>query len=163
MKDTVIPDDQYQEKLLELYQQIVKMEKMEIERKRTGMRPEELEVKCRELFDNAEDGITIVQDQKIRYANPLAAGIIGYTPEQITDTLFAHYVDPDQLPKLAEIYKQRIAGEEVQPVYETTLVHRDGSKIVISIKAGFALFEGKPADFAIVNEAPPSEDQNRDK
>lgn len=163
MKDTVKPEEQYQKDLLELYQQIVEMEKMEIERKRTGMKPEDLEEKCRELFDKAEDGITIVQDRRIRYANSRAAGISGYTAEEITNTLFAHYIHPDELPKVAEIYKQRVAGEDAPAVYETTVMHKDGSKIDISIKAGFTMFEGKPANFAIVNEASHSEDQNRDK
>ena len=163
MKDTNKPDEQYQKELLELYQQIVEMEKMEIERKRTGMIPEELKVKCRELFDEVNEGITIIQDQRIRYANPRAAEIIGYTAEEITETLFAHYIHPDELPKVAEIYKQRVAGKEAPTVYETTVKHKDGRKINIAIIAGFIVFEGKPADFAIVNETSPSEDQNRDE
>lgn len=163
MKDTVKSKEQYQKEMLELYQQIVVMEKMEIERKRLGIKPEELEEKCRKLFDQNTEGITIVQDQRIRYANPRAAELIGYTAEEITNTLFAHYIDPDQLPKIAEIYKQRVAGKDVPTMYETTVMHKDSRKIDISIKAGFTVFEGKPADFAIVNEAFPSEDQNRDK
>lgn len=163
MKDTIKSEEQLQEELLELYQQVVVMEKMEIERKRVDMIPDELEEKCRDLFDRAGEGITIVQDQRVRYVNPRAAALLGYTAEEITDTLFVHYVDPDQLPKLAEMYKRRVAGEDVPPMYETTLVHRDGTKINISIKAGFIIFEGKPADFAILNEVSPSKDQNHDE
>lgn len=163
MKDTSKSEDYYHEELLELYQQVVEIEKIEIERERSGLTPVELHEKCRKLFDQSKEGIAIVQDQRVRYANPRAAEIIGYTAEEITDTLFAHYVHPDQLPKLAENYKQRVAGKDTPPVYETAVVHKDGSKIDISIKAGFVMFEGRPADFAIVNEASPSEDQNRDE
>ena len=116
------------------------------------MNPEELEHKCHELFDKAKQGITIVQDQRIKYANSRAAEIIGYTAGEIIDTLFAHYVHPDQLPKVAEIYMQRVAGKEVPTVYDTTVVHKDGSKVDISIKAGIITYQGKPADFAIVDE-----------
>ena len=45
MKDKFKSEEQYQDELLELYQQIVELEKMEIERKRSGLTPAELEEK----------------------------------------------------------------------------------------------------------------------
>jgi hypothetical protein len=70
-----------------------------------------------------------------------------------TGTSFAHYIHPDELPKLAKYYLQRIAGKEVpNNIYNTIIKHKDGSDIPIEIKASVVQYQGRQADFAIVRK-----------
>ncbi len=150
MKESVKSEEQYQEELLELHERLVEMEKLEIERERSDMTAEEFEKKCHKLFDKANEGITIIQDQRIKYANSLAAEIVGYSAEEITGTLFAHYIHPDELPRVVEYYKQRLAGKDAPAIYETTVKHKSGHKVPVEIKVGIISYLGKPAEFAVV-------------
>ncbi len=83
--------------------------------------------------------------------------LLGYSPEEVIGTSFAHYVHPDELPRLAKYYIQRIAGEDVPPVYNTIIKHKDGSDVHVEIKASVITYQGKLADFAIVKKRSISE------
>jgi PAS domain S-box-containing protein len=109
------------------------------------------------MFDKAKEVITIIQDRQIKYVNPFVAELIGYTPEELIGASFAHYIHPDELPRLAKYYLQRIAGEDVPNVYTTVIKHKDGSDVPIEIKASVIQYQGRLADFAIVRKAKKSD------
>ena len=112
----------------------------------------ESEEKYRNLVERANDGIAIVQDAIIEYVNPILAEIAGYTVEELVGTPFTHYVHPDDLPKVVDLYERRMAGEDVAPIYEIVVRHKDGSKTYVELNAGMVTYRGKPADFVIVRD-----------
>ena len=122
------------------------------ERKRTEEVLRESEEKYRNLVKRANDGIVIVQDAVIKYANSRLAEITGYTVEEMVDTPYANYIPPDELPKIVDYYERRMAGEEVRSIYETALRHKDGSRAEVELNAGLITFQGKPADLVFVRD-----------
>ena len=138
--------------LLELHQRITELDQLEIERKRVEEKLKKVEEKIHKLFEKVEEVITIVQDRQIKYVNPSVEELIGYTQKEMIGTSFAHYIHPDELPRLAKFYLQRIAGEDVPNVYETIIRHKDGSNVPIEIKASVVQFHGRLADLAIVRK-----------
>jgi PAS domain S-box-containing protein len=152
MKDESKPKGNDHTELMELHQRITEMDQLEIERRRVEEKLRKVEEKIHKMFDKAEEVITIIQDRQIMYVNPRIEELIGYTPKEIIGTSFAHYIHPDELPKLAKFYLQRIAGEDVPNVYETVIMHKDGSDIPIQIKASLVQYHGRPADLAIVSK-----------
>ncbi len=65
---------------------------------------------------------------------------------------FTDFVHPDALSELIDIYKRRISGESAPSLYETTLMHKDGSRSFVEMNAGVIVYEGKPADLVIVRD-----------
>ncbi|MGD8500788.1 MAG: PAS domain S-box protein, partial [Phycisphaerales bacterium] len=122
------------------------------ERKKAEASLRENEEKLRNVVERANDGIVILQDGLLKYVNPRTAEITGYTVEEMTNTPFARYVPPDELPKLADIYERRMAGEEIVSIYETAVRHKDGSDVHIEVNAGLITYEGKPADLAFARD-----------
>jgi PAS domain S-box-containing protein len=112
----------------------------------------ESEEKYRNLVERANDGIAIVQDTIVKYANPRLAEMWGSADEIITGVPFTDYVHPDELPKLMDLYKRRVAGEDVESVYETVLKRKDGNKVYVELSAGIVPYEGRPADLMIVRD-----------
>ncbi len=122
----------------------------ENERLREALRASE--EKYRNVVERANDGIAIIQDARFEYVNPRLAEITGYTAEELIGTSFTHYVHPAELPKLADRYERRMAGEDVPSVYETVLQRKDGSEMYAELNAGLITYQGRPADLVIIRD-----------
>jgi PAS domain S-box-containing protein len=110
------------------------------------------ERKFHEFVDRACDGIAIIQDSVVKYVNRRLVELVGYSVEEVVGTSFADYILPSELPRVAENYRRRIAGEHFPSVYETMIRRKDGKGLHIEINAGEVEYEGKPADLAIVRD-----------
>ncbi len=142
---------QFQKKLMYLHERIVEFEKLDIKHRRTkSITWLETEEKYRDLLDRTKKNACIIQDAKIRLITSGLAELLGYSPEEMIDTLIIHYIHPDELPKLVRYYMSRMAGEDVPSVYRSILKHKDGSDIYVEINAGLIPYRGNPADFAMV-------------
>ncbi|MDD5503024.1 MAG: PAS domain-containing sensor histidine kinase, partial [Candidatus Thermoplasmatota archaeon] len=122
------------------------------DRKKVESALRESEEKYRNLVERASDGILIIQDGVIIYANPSLAEMWGSSTGEIVGSRFTQYAHPDELPKLAEMYKRRMAGEEVPQIYETALRRKDGSNIYVELNGGLTTYAGKPADMVIIRD-----------
>lgn len=151
MENEYISNFQFQKKMMYLHQQISEFEKLDIEHRRTkSLAWLETREKYLYLLEHTNKNACIIQDSKVRLITSSLAELIGYTPEEIIDTLMVHYIHRDELPKLVKNYMRRMGGEDVSHVYKTILKHKDGSKIYVEINAGVIPYRGNPADFAIV-------------
>lgn len=149
MKDEEKTDEHFQKELMELHQRIAELEKLNSERTQKENELRTLEQKIHHLFDQEKEGIAIIQDRKVIYVNSLIESLIGYAPEEIIGDFFVDYMHPDELPKVAKYYMQRLAGEDVPPIYETIARHKNGSDVYLEIKASAINYQGKPGLFAI--------------
>lgn len=113
---------------------------------------QESEVKYRNLVERANDGILIIQDGLVRYANPRLVELAGCAFEEIIDTPFTDYVHPDEVTKLVERYMRRMAGEKVEEMYETILKRKDGSDVFAEVNAGPILYQRNPADLVFIRD-----------
>jgi PAS domain S-box-containing protein len=112
----------------------------------------ESEEKYRTLVERANDGIAIVQDMVVQYANRSLAEMRGQRVEEIIGTRFVDYFQPDELPGVIDRYTQRMAGQEVTPTYEMTFFDKDGRKVYVEVNAGIITYQGRPADLVIVRD-----------
>jgi PAS domain S-box-containing protein len=103
---------------------------------------QESEAKYRNLVERANDGILIIQDGLVRYANPRLVELAGCALEEIIDTPFTDYVHPGEVTKLVDRYMRRMAGEKVEEMYETILKRKDGSDVFAEVNAGLILYQG---------------------
>jgi PAS domain S-box-containing protein len=112
----------------------------------------ESEVKYRTLVNRANDVICVIQEGIIKMCNPRLPEFWGGSGDEIVGRPFTDFVHPDALSKLIDIYKRRISGESPPSIYETTLLHKDGSKSFVEVNAGVIVYEGRPADLVIVRD-----------
>jgi len=122
------------------------------ERARSRQALAESEQRYRALVEQAQDGIVLLQDGKIRYANSYAAGLLGYAVEELLGSPFEMYVPADRVQELADRYRKRMGGEAVPSVYEVALRHQDGSQVEIEVNAGLSIDEGRPADLVFIRD-----------
>ena len=112
----------------------------------------ESEEKYRNLVERANDGIIIVQEGFVQFANQYLRKLGGYSDEDIVGKPFSAFIAPDELPHVADIYRRRMAGEDVESVYESVLLTKDGSRVEVEINAALVPHQGKPTDLIIVRD-----------
>ncbi|MFW6126364.1 MAG: PAS domain S-box protein, partial [Chloroflexota bacterium] len=110
------------------------------------------EEKYRVLVERANDGIVVLQDEVIKFANGQLARLTGYSTGELEGTQFAGYLHPDEVAPVLRRYSRRMAGEEVERTYQTVLRHKDGSAVPVEVNAGVILYEGRPADFVFIRD-----------
>ena len=122
------------------------------ERKQFEEALKESDEKYRNVAERASDLIIIVQNGILKYVNPRSFEMGGYTPEEITGSQITDFIHPDNLEETMGRYNRQIVGEGLSGIYESALVHKDGSRIDVEISGGFITYEGKPADLVIIHD-----------
>ena len=112
----------------------------------------ESEERYRTLVEQAQDGIAVIQDGKIRFANAYVAGLSGRTVEELLDSSFEAYVTADQLPKVVDMFRRRMNNESVPSIYESAIQHKDGSQVEVEFNAGLTTYDGKDAVLVMVRD-----------
>lgn len=120
--------------------------------KENEFRLKESEEKYRNLVERANDGICIVQDNVLKYANSCLAKIWGGTVREIINKKFTDFIYGENLRNIVSLYNDRISGKEVPSIYETPLKHKLGHKIHAELSAGIIQYEGKPADLIVIRD-----------
>src|SRR4030042_2918643 len=115
------------------------------ESKRVEMELRESEEKYRTLIERANDFICVVQDDLIKMCNPRLEDFWGGSLDESVGRPFTDFVHPDALSDIIGKYNRRMLGESLPPVYETTLMHKVGSRSYADVNAGAIFHQGKPA------------------
>ncbi len=110
------------------------------------------EEKYRSLIDQANDGIIIIQDDKMVLINHKFARMLGYTIDELQDRSNFDLVHPDVSSELNERRKRRLRGEQVESIYETILVKKDGDSLDVELNVDLIDYEGKQAFLSFVRD-----------
>lgn len=152
MKNSGITKEQLRRELDKLRKQITRYRKVEAAHEKKKQSLQDYEEKYRNLVEKANDGIAIIQDRVFRYVNPRLAEIAGYSVKEIIGKPFANYIHPDELPKVEERHKRRLAGEEVPSIYESAVKSKDGRRVIVEFNASQSSYLGKPTTFVFVRD-----------
>jgi PAS domain S-box-containing protein len=105
----------------------------------------ESELRYRSVIENAAEGITVVQDGKLQYANTRLLEMTQVSPKEITNRPFTDFIHPDDRALVFERYQHRISGEDVPPYYDFRVIGKNGTVIWVQISAVRIIWNGKPA------------------
>ena len=113
---------------------------------------EESEEKYRSYVERANDAIIIVENTLIKYANPIASSVTGYTMKELLNLPFTRFTHPEETEKLMINYNMRMSGLSVPSVFEMRIKHKNGHYITVEVNAGRVLYRGKYADLLIMRD-----------
>jgi len=105
--------------------------------------------KYRVLAENAVQGIIVLQDGKLRYANARVRGFLKEPIEELTPEVLVNMVHPDDRPMVLSRYRQRLRGEEVPKVYSFRTVAADGRVLWLEFSVSLIEWEGRPATLVL--------------
>lgn len=97
------------------------------------------------VVDNANDAIIVAQDGMIKFSNPRAVTVTGYSTEELLTRPFTDFIHPDDRKIVVENYIKRMKGEPVSSSYLFRIVRKDDSIFMVEINAVLITWKGKPA------------------
>jgi two-component system cell cycle sensor histidine kinase/response regulator CckA len=110
------------------------------------------EEKYRTLIENIQDGVFLIQDCKIEFANEVFARMCGYTMEEVIGKDFRELVAPEDLEMVVDRYFRRQAGEYVPREYEFHGLQKDGTRTIVNMNVGLITYRGKVASMGTVKD-----------
>jgi len=106
----------------------------------------------RNVFLHAKDGICIIQNYRIKFANTYCANMLGYNLEDILNTTFQTYILPSELPRFLKIRDELISDAGFEGFYETALLAKDGSHITVELNISATEYRGEKAALVIIRD-----------
>jgi len=122
------------------------------ERKRAEVNLKASEEKYRLLVDNIHEAIFVAQDDRIKYVNPGALEITGYSEKEFMSKPFAEFIHPDDRELVLRNYLKRLKGEFVPQGYAFRTLDRYGDIRWAELKAFKISWEGRPATLNFLND-----------
>lgn len=112
----------------------------------------ESEEKHVSLIKNIQDGIFVIQNDKVRFANESFSKISGYSLDEIHDLDYKELIHPDDLERVVSNYQKRLDGEDVPNSYEFKIINQQGETVYLSISVGLINYLGKPAHIGTIKD-----------
>jgi PAS domain S-box-containing protein len=108
----------------------------------------EVEEAYRILVDRSLQGLVIIQDGRIVFANRTAADIIGLTSEKLLATSLEQilaFVHPEDRAMVRQRHEDRLRGLPAPSRYEVRATRREGHYGWLEVHAGMIEYRGRPA------------------
>ncbi|MBT6502163.1 MAG: response regulator [Deltaproteobacteria bacterium] len=122
------------------------------ERKRAEDAFRKSEEKYRILVENASDAIFIIQDEMIKFPNPKANAMVGYSSEELAEIPFIDLIHPDDRDMVLDVLKRVFRGDEVPGAYSLRMINKAGEELWVQLNVVFLSWEGQPAGLSILRD-----------
>jgi PAS domain S-box-containing protein len=122
------------------------------ERERAEKTIRQSEIKYSNLVEHSNDGIIIIQDGRLVFANRRMLSFTGYSMEETLGKNFVDFLTPGYRQAVLENYQRRINRETAPERYEAEIATKNRTVVTVEINASLTEYEGKPATMAVVQD-----------
>ncbi|WP_287587155.1 PAS domain S-box protein [Candidatus Borrarchaeum sp.] len=112
----------------------------------------ESEKKYSTIVERGNDGIVIIQDDVLKFANSKIVEFTGFSLKEAIGQPFINFISPEYRELILDRYKKKLSGENVQNKYEVKILSKDGREIPVEINASIIEYKGYPADMALIRD-----------
>lgn len=105
----------------------------------------ESENRFRALADTTSAAILILQGGVVRYANPAARFVTGYTADELVGSDLTRLVHPSYQGMVSEPRMSSRWASDMPTRYEIKIIHKDGRERWVDLTAGRMEYDGRPA------------------
>ncbi|MBP1640768.1 MAG: hypothetical protein H6Q17_2351 [Bacteroidetes bacterium] len=112
----------------------------------------ESEEKYRLLIENVTDGIVIVQNGLLKFANQAMCDMLKYDIKELLERPLQDYIDKEDPELLFRYHGQKMVGEPYNNIFRNYFIRKDSKKITVELNARTLHFEGNPAEFIVIRD-----------
>ena len=106
---------------------------------------EGLDIPFRGIVEQSLAGMYVIQDEVFQYVNATFAGMLGYTPDEMTGMHLRQAVMPEMQDETVANFHRRVSGEVPSIRYTTIGRHRSGESVHLEVHGSSVLYRGRPA------------------
>lgn len=106
----------------------------------------------RQVIENAQEAIFIVQDERIKFANKATEEISGVGFEELTSRPFVEFIHPEDRVMVYTNHQKRLRGEEVPSSYEFRIVDKEGDVKWVELHVVRIDWEGRGATLNFIHD-----------
>jgi len=122
------------------------------ERKRAEERLLALQERNRLLIENANEGIVVIQDEVLKFANPKTVELFGYTAQELVLKPLADFIHLEDRQMVMEQHSKRLNGGGAPHVTRFRIVDKGGNTKWVELNGVPFAWGGRPADLCFVND-----------
>ncbi len=104
------------------------------------------------LVESTNDGIIIIQDGLLKFANKKIFEISGHSAEGVIGKPFHDFVAPECRDLVIDRFNKRVSGAGAANNYEVAIVTKENAKIPFEVNANKIIYKNKPAVMAILRD-----------
>jgi len=104
----------------------------------------ESQVKYREIVENSNDIILMVQDGNLKFVNTKAVELTGYAQEKILDIPFVELVFPEDRKMVEETYIRQVKGEDLLTTHTFRMLKKNGEPFWVEVNGKAVVWGGRP-------------------
>ena len=112
----------------------------------------ESENKYSTLVESSNDGILVINDGLLTYANPRLLEMTGFTTKEAIGKPFFDFISEEDKTIGKEYYRSRLSGVLTPEKYEININHKNGKRIPVEINAKVIVVGGAKCDMAVVRD-----------
>ena len=105
----------------------------------------ESEKKYRDIFENANEAICIVQDEKLKFYNLKTSEFFNYPYKKLYATPFLKFVHPDDRELITKSYKSILKGEKLNNFSSFRILDDSGNIKWLKLNSVLINWENKPS------------------
>ncbi len=106
----------------------------------------------RTLIEKSLDGVSISQDGKIIMVNQAFCDMFGYTIDEMLSKEPSSLIAENDRERMLDLHFKRMRGEIKTNSYLASMIHKNGSEIIVDINAATVLMNGKNASFVTMRD-----------
>jgi two-component system sensor histidine kinase UhpB len=122
------------------------------ERKQAEEALRDSEAKYSLLVENSRQGILVLQDGKLQFANSRAIQHSGYSMSELCSLPFLELVHPDDRAMVAERYENRLRGMEIPEVYQFRFIAKQGLVKWVEVNSVRITWKGREAALSFLSD-----------
>jgi len=103
------------------------------------------DIPFRGIVEQSLAGMYVIQDEVFQYVNATFAGMLGYTPDEMTGMHLRQAVMPEMQEETVANFHRRVSGEVPSIRYTTVGRHRSGEPVHLEVHGSSVLYRGRPA------------------
>lgn len=104
------------------------------------------------LVNNANEAIVVIQDNKIKYANPRAMEITGYSEDEFLEKGLEELLSQEDRERVLDFHRKRLKNEDAPYKYECKMLTKDGQERWVESKVAMTSWEGRIAALGFVRD-----------
>jgi PAS domain S-box-containing protein len=136
----------------ELRNQVAELEAFKAKNNQIEEELRQSEEKHRLVVENANEGIIVTQDGKLKYANPITSSFTGHAIDELTSKPFIDFIHTDDRETVKGHYLSRLRGEKAPGTYTFRAINRDGGINWIEIRSMIINWEERPAVLSFLRD-----------